>query len=231
MAAVLAMALSMRVVAEATSVLEAFLNYVALAFLTEVDNLVMNSRVIRRFLRALGKEQTDTKVVLRRACADREAPLHWVPDGKLCPVLYGCMNAGMFLGVCIDLLLVTSVAAARDPPPEIDWRSGLLGGITLVIASNVLIAVSGHLCGGSFMPSYLFALACLVFMLLFPHVGVPFARAVAFMFALFGTSAVAAAQPNQFVVIVCPVRIPLMVWMAMIVGADWTKRLQQDGVT
>merc|ERR1719330_2112508 len=77
-----AMSLSMRVVAEAETVLDAFLNYVALAFLTEIDNIVMNSRVVHGFLRFWDREPQNSKVVLKLKPVGTEAPQSWRPEGK-----------------------------------------------------------------------------------------------------------------------------------------------------
>merc|ERR1712083_1237438 len=76
-----AMAINMRLVSTAEAVLDAFLNFIALSFLTDVDNIVMDSKVVKGMLKWAEKEELDTEVVIRRVSA--QAAAGWTPTGKM----------------------------------------------------------------------------------------------------------------------------------------------------
>eukprot|EP00928_Gymnodinium_smaydae_P049978 TRINITY_DN33584_c0_g1_i1.p1 TRINITY_DN33584_c0_g1~~TRINITY_DN33584_c0_g1_i1.p1 ORF type:complete len:420 (+),score=26.99 TRINITY_DN33584_c0_g1_i1:81-1340(+) len=218
MLAILTASMCMILVYRANTVLDAFTNYVALSFLTEVDNLVMASRSVKSFV-----QDVQYSVTMEKA--------QWIYHRPRKPPWSISMMVAVNVIVlcCIPLPLFVNGYAASVKGQHIDWVAQIPGSIlTLAILNGSMYFAAqrlgatnaGFLCG---IICQLIVFALCVSQLCFNVTLVSqLSCACTFLFSTVAAPSAAAGDFNPFESLRCPVRVPLLVWLSLICSTIWT---------
>jgi len=142
--------LCIEVIFASKSVLDTFFNYVALAFIAEVDNIVLNSRIARSFLAIDAEIRTrwasDEKVEAARA------RLGWM--------IFACNAAFLVMLPIVVLMSLVHNRASKDPV-EFDWLAYVPRTLALLLSANAAMWLGSRrygICRTAFALTVIFSL-------------------------------------------------------------------------
>lgn len=213
--AALTVGCSMLVVSQQRSCLEAFTNFVALTFLTEVDNILISSRTVRNFI------PMEHEIEVRHAAKSQGREAREEPEGVAWSLRMALCSSGLvLLGVFLSKHILDLAARAldedeepRDMAMESAWVcSGLvLINIVMLIGSRMFSTLACAKFISLFCVLYLTADLAILYHThsritpsLFPM--------VPFWFAMLASASGNACSKNPFIFLRCPFSSPLLVW-------------------
>mmetsp|Transcript_7430 Transcript_7430/g.11340 ORF Transcript_7430/g.11340 Transcript_7430/m.11340 type:complete len:278 (+) Transcript_7430:3-836(+) len=209
--------LSMLVVSEQTTALDAFMNFVALAFLTEIDNLLMSARTIQNFVEV----ETEITSVIQPSYFAGKDSLPWTVRlmcvGNGIVVLAWIIMCGMFL------ITALYTAEPDDPPPWLEFAGHLPSCILALVTLNVIMWFGSRRVG-TVAISLIVVAGCVLLdvidkiglYLLHQRVFSPLMLSVTFWFELAGPATSFALQRDTLYLLRCPIRAPLLVWAMLV---------------
>lgn len=226
--ALVAMALNMQLVACAETLLDCFMNFVAVGFFAEIDNLVMSSRTLKGWMKDYeGPSVEVTRVILEKRSADSSHASDLDVRAWLTVLLYCTM--GVVLGTFSGALIAVWAGAVRDPPQHVDWLPMLPRAAAVIVVLNVLVYGTSRLS----RPADVLIVAALgfqVFLIVCPHTGSILVRNVLFVYSIFGIALGAAVDHDPFAILWCPCRLPFSTWVLMFGASNWMQQLRLEGV-
>eukprot|EP00416_Gambierdiscus_australes_P025348 CAMPEP_0171061238 /NCGR_PEP_ID=MMETSP0766_2-20121228/4311_1 /TAXON_ID=439317 /ORGANISM="Gambierdiscus australes, Strain CAWD 149" /LENGTH=391 /DNA_ID=CAMNT_0011516895 /DNA_START=24 /DNA_END=1199 /DNA_ORIENTATION=- len=226
--AVCTVGLSMLVVSQQQTALDAFMNFVAVAFLTEVDNILVSARTVKNFVFSL-----DTKITVRHANAagSEEARATAWPWGFLL-----CINflALLMLLMVIHGLDILEHLKQSSSSANFDIFSQLWHIALCFFVLNVMVSI-GNWCRGGIAFFMVFGMLCLAFVaidMVFLYVRgfrlVPIAVSqVVYWWAILVPACEGAVMFNPFYFITCPYRSPSLVWLMLVYTVFCFQALRQ----
>jgi len=228
MVAIATVGLSMLVVSEQQTALDAFMNFVAVAFLTEVDNILVSARTVTGFV------TTDTTITVEHTLAaevEHKSPHHW-PMKALAVVNFLVV---LSLLVCFQTLNIVIGIGNADAEKEHDAHEheeharearhgvnlwGQILPVTLVLLLLNAAMYVGNRLGLSIKYFMFMGYACLAFGAVdMAHLYSTHTRLLPFMvtqaglaYALVAPTCAGAILFNPFPFMMCPVKSPGLVW-------------------
>jgi len=233
MMAIATVGLSMLVVSEQQTALDAFMNFVAVAFLTEVDNILVSARTVT------GLVATDNTITVQHvlpAEVEHASPHHWPTKALLvvnvlvvASLLVALQIQWIVMGIAEEQHKAHEHAAAEDEQhgahERVDndlWRR-IPPVILVLLLLNTAMYV-GNRIGASIKYFMLMGYACLAIGALdMAHLYSTNTRLLPVMasqaiqtFALMGPSCAGAILFNPFPFMMCPVKSPSLVWASLV---------------
>lgn len=225
------MGLSMQLVLGAESVLDAFTCYVALIFITEIDNYLTDSPMVKNFFKPTANIHVHKKRVAGAGVAAAAAVTTLVDGGSAEPWAGRAMwftNLGVVL---VQPLNVVFVAVADTPTAmDLEWWAGQVPGFVLLFAAlNVAMWLGAHSFGAARAAFYLAGFTLSILGALYAanidldiDVIQPLSTMALFMFSTMSLPAAAATAIDPFILLGCPYRLPCISWLIMLGATMWT---------
>eukprot|EP00401_Gymnodinium_catenatum_P051091 CAMPEP_0117538612 /NCGR_PEP_ID=MMETSP0784-20121206/42567_1 /TAXON_ID=39447 /ORGANISM="" /LENGTH=398 /DNA_ID=CAMNT_0005335229 /DNA_START=78 /DNA_END=1274 /DNA_ORIENTATION=- len=220
------MGLSMQLVAHSETTLDAFLNFVALSFIVEIDNVLMESRVMKTIA-------CSTEVAIRVRHSTKASTTN---AGGVVPMTsLVALNVIVMLVIPLDVAC-TSVAAESQgvPLPLSHWFAEVPAVLVTLATLNLTFYVGSRFYGAV---SFAFKFTPL---LLAMYVGrltyywlrgdaPPCSVAVTLLcgFSFFSPAVATASEQDPFPVLRCPIKVPLLSIASLVVGVLWIEALHE----
>lgn len=218
--AIVTVGVNMQLVAAAENAIDAFTNFVALSFLTEIDNLLLSSRTVRNLF-----GDVDLEVTVRHARPLEDMHGAWAPC-----VIFLIVNALALPACALTINLYDAAGQVREPPIVHDWCAELPGAIAAAAAVNCVTWLASRVFD---IVDVAFVLCLVLIVLLLSTTRAqwfgPLARMVVFSFVAVGAAGASAADFDPFPLITCPYRTPLLMVLLMVAAFFWLKELQEIG--
>jgi len=217
----LTMALNMRLVASAEGVVDAFLNFVAVGFLSEIDNLIMSSVSVQAYFPDSLHAET-FKMVRSPGASSKFGRMSF-------PILL-CVNAVIAQGLAAHIFFQVLIGSIKDPDASFDWQSQLPNTLLAVLIINIVALLGGRV-APLFKVVHMFSLLTASAYILSPSDLNGMTTMVFMMFALEGVAGSVAADAEPFEVLTCPYRVPILMWLMLGCATVRVARLQELGYT
>mmetsp|Transcript_4933 Transcript_4933/g.6353 ORF Transcript_4933/g.6353 Transcript_4933/m.6353 type:complete len:293 (-) Transcript_4933:223-1101(-) len=203
--------LSMLVVSQQTTALDAFMNFVALAFLTEVDNILMSSRTVQNFVQV---EKTEIIAVIKPTAFEGAEKRPWTPR------LMCCANMMMIMPMTIGCTVVWLTTQRSEDPEDVLTFMERLPSALLLWAALDLIMWFGSQKFGAVDCAVFVAFVCSALDLVdkvhlytsYRRLFSPPVLLVPMWFQYAASVTAIAAQKDPASLLSCPFRTPLLVW-------------------
>mmetsp|Transcript_104126 Transcript_104126/g.324663 ORF Transcript_104126/g.324663 Transcript_104126/m.324663 type:complete len:421 (+) Transcript_104126:54-1316(+) len=213
--AVFTVGCSMLVVTEQTSAIDAFMNFVALAFLTETDNLLISCRTVRNFI---GIDSEIKVLHARKGGQDESTP--WTPRMAV------CCNVLLAVGIGIYKQATDIATAALGHPPDPFHRVWEV--VSIAVALLVLNSAMwfGSRLIGTMRCATVLSFSCMTFVIvdqLFLYkrhyrMTPALLPAVPFWFGMLAQTSGNSVVKNPFIYLRCPFSTPSLVWAMLVVA-------------
>jgi len=211
--------LSMQLVLGAESLLDAFMNYVALIFITEIDNSLIASRVVRKLFDTSSDIHVQYSVDATAASKGKEL---WTVSMTAFATVWALLNQTLNV-IC---LMIAGGDEAKDP----QWWLGQLPVFAAVLVVLNLVMRYGSLrFGAERVAAVVFVLAftfCIISYTLHLLDVVNMVQSLTnmtlFTFSILCVPLSGAAAANPFAVLHCPYRLPSLCWLLLIGCILWT---------
>mmetsp|Transcript_105900 Transcript_105900/g.297767 ORF Transcript_105900/g.297767 Transcript_105900/m.297767 type:complete len:411 (-) Transcript_105900:128-1360(-) len=119
----------------ATSALDAFMNFVTMAFIADIDNVLMRSRAVKEYV------QCNPELTMKHAVGEA-ARVAACPGRVLV-----CLNAILLLGVPFAICVYNLIVGVHDPPVELDWVAMIPGAVVVWVSTNLTMALGSKWLG------------------------------------------------------------------------------------
>jgi len=225
--AVFTVGCSMLVVSEQKTALDAFMNFVALAFLTEIDNLLISSKTLRSAL------EIDAQITVRQVTkGGQDASTPWTLRLAI------CCNLLVMMGTCINKQAVEIAANASGETPELtDRLLEALSAFATLLVLDLVMWVGSRLvrtmtCAALVAVSCVLLVAVSMAVLYSTHrrLAPLVVIMVAFWFSMVALTSGNAVAMNPFPYLRCPVSTPLHVWAMLVLAVLMVQSVRRFGV-
>lgn len=219
--------LSMLVVSEQTTALDAFMNFVALAFLTEIDNIFMSARTVQNFVSA--ENTFEGKIAPNALQAGEKGP--WTV-----PMMIAC-NLLLMVAWTVTLYIYY-ITAEWSPDRESFSLAGHLPSVIITWLALMLCMWFGSKQVGAMAVARTLFFICVLMdsidKVYLYNAGLrffsPFLMSVTFWFEFAGPVTAMAVVQDPMEVLRCPVKSPLLVWTMLIQAVFMFDSLYRFGV-
>jgi len=216
--------LSMQLVLGADTVLDAFMNYVALIFITEIDNTLIGNRIVRKLFFCTGCDIHVEYAVDKSVAASEASTERWTFGMTVFSVLWIFFCQG--LGIVCQVIADTERDHVTNPRwwfQQLPAYAGLLVILHLAMGLGSLRFQVQNVASVMAVIGFLF---CFTIYLLHLR-GVinlvqPLATMTIFTFGILAVPLGTAKIADPFSVLHCPVRLPSLCWLILIACTTWT---------
>jgi len=222
------MAICLLVVGQQGSAVDAFMNYVAMGFLTEIDNLLLESNCVKTWI------NTETEISPRRA---DNVFLKATDPWTLQMMLSSLAMTGLLLAVCAHAVDLSD--QAKSPPILHEWLSQLPhGGATMLIlvCMMYLFSLFTGASQAGFLIGIISQVLCAADLVLRRNLEiqtwnlVPLSNMVLFLSGPIVFASGCAMASNPFLMLNCPVRVPIFIWVHLGLGVFWLDTVYRSGL-
>mmetsp|Transcript_86453 Transcript_86453/g.201130 ORF Transcript_86453/g.201130 Transcript_86453/m.201130 type:complete len:412 (+) Transcript_86453:60-1295(+) len=226
--AVCTVGLSMLVVSEQQTALDAFMNFVAVAFLTEVDNILVAARTVTSFV------SLDTTITVQHAytmdCAECKQS-HW-PTMALVVV-----NVLVLFSVAMSVRCFNTAAQSDSESQGINWFGQVPWAILGLLALNTAMwigkrvsATSKYFMGVGYCSLTVCAIDMVYLYITHSRLLPVLLTQAAFAFSLAAPTCAGAIVFNPFPFMFCPISSPCLVWAMLLYSVFCFSAMSQFGV-